>query len=406
MPPILYILTEAMRDLFQAYRTFFGKGDALYQLFAPYRICPLGAHVDHQHGLVTGFAFDSGIEFLFSATETGKVEMASLSFEGLMTFNVTRPIEEKQQNWGDYLRGAVWALQQDFQLKKGVRGIVQGSMPIGGLSSSAALLCGFVMAIDKVNSLGLSKMQVIEYASRAERNYVGLNNGILDQACVVLCEADKLLFLDTRTSEYKLLPFGDGKKPLPFKLGIFFSGVTRKLTGTDYNLRVSECKTAAWIMQAYENEHLKELQETRLRDVPEETFLKYEDKMPERFAKRARHFYSECDRVEDGVKAWQAGDIQKFGEYIFQSCESSMNNYECGSPELIALYKILRQTEGIYGGRFSGAGFKGACIALVDPTKEDSIRKKVSEEYLKQYPQYKESFELFFCDPANGVDFL
>jgi len=395
-----------MRDLFQAYRTFFGKGDALYQLFAPYRICPLGAHVDHQHGLVTGFAFDSGIEFLFSATETGKVEMASLSFEGLMTFNVTRPIEEKQQNWGDYLRGAVWALQQDFQLKKGVRGIVQGSMPIGGLSSSAALLCGFVMAIDKVNSLGLSKMQVIEYASRAERNYVGLNNGILDQACVVLCEADKLLYLDTRTSEYQLLPFGDGKKPLPFKLGIFFSGVTRKLTGTDYNLRVSECKTAAWIMQAYENEHLKELQETRLRDVPEETFLKYEDKMPERFAKRARHFYTECDRVTDGVKAWQAGDIKKFGEYIFQSCESSMNNYECGSPELIALYKILRQTEGVYGGRFSGAGFKGACIALVDPTKEDSIRKKVTEEYLKQYPQYKESFELFFCDPANGVDFL
>jgi galactokinase len=395
-----------MRDLFQAYRTFFGKGDALYQLFAPYRICPLGAHVDHQHGLVTGFAFDSGIEFLFSATETGKVEMASLSFEGLMTFNVTRPIEEKQQNWGDYLRGAVWALQQDFQLKQGVRGIVQGSMPIGGLSSSAALLCGFVMAIDKVNSLGLSKMQVIEYASRAERNYVGLNNGILDQACVVLCEADKLLYLDTRTSEYQLLPFGDGKKPLPFKLGIFFSGVTRKLTGTDYNLRVSECKTAAWIMQAYENEHLKELQETRLRDVPEETFLKYEDKMPERFAKRARHFYTECDRVTDGVKAWQAGDIKKFGEYIFQSCESSMNNYECGSPELIALYKILRQTEGVYGGRFSGAGFKGACIALVDPTKEDSIRKKVTEEYLKQYPQYKESFELFFCDPANGVDFL
>ena len=329
-----------------------------------------------------------------------------------MTFNVQRPVDEKQENWGDYLRGAVWALQQDFQLKQGVRGIVQGSMPIGGLSSSAALLCGFVMAIDKVNQLGLTKMQIIEYASRAERNYVGLNNGILDQACVVLCEADKLLFLDTRTSEYKLLPFGSSAGggrvggSLPFKLGIFFSGVTRKLTGTDYNLRVSECKTAAWIMQAYEGEQLKELQATRLRDVTEEVFHKYEDRMPERFAKRARHFYTECDRVEDGVKAWQDGDIKKFGEYIFQSCESSMNNYECGSPELIAIYKILRQTEGVYGGRFSGAGFKGACIALVDPEKEDIIRETVTREYLKQYPQYRDSFELFFCDPANGVDFL
>ncbi len=394
-------------DLFAAYRTFFGKGDALYQLFAPYRICPLGAHVDHQHGLVSGFAFDSGIDFLFSETENGKVEMASLSFEGLTTFNVQRPVEEKQGNWGDYLRGAVWAIQQDFHLTKGVKGIVKGSMPIGGLSSSAALLCGFVMAIDKVNHLGLTRQQVIDYASAAERKYVGLNNGVLDQSCVVLCEADKLLYLDTETGEHRLVPFGgDTPKPLPFRLGIFFSGVTRKLTGTDYNLRVAECKTAAWIMQAYENEHLKEFQDTRLRDVPQGSLEKYADRMPERFARRARHFFSECDRVRQGVKAWEEGDIEKFGRYVFESCESSMNNYECGSPELIALYNIMRHTPGIYGGRFSGAGFKGACIALVDPAKEKSICESVTEEYLKLYPQYKDSFEIFFCNPANGVDFL
>lgn len=396
-----------MTDLFTAYRTFFGKGDALYRLFAPYRICPLGAHVDHQHGLVSGFAFDSGIDFLFSATDTGKVEMASLSFEGLMTFNVQRPVDDKQGNWGDYLRGAVWALQQDFHLEKGVRGIVKGSMPIGGLSSSAALLCGFVMAIDKVNHLGLTRQQIIDYASVAERKYVGLNNGILDQACVVLCEADKLLYLDTETGEHRLIPFGgDNPRPLPFKLGIFFSGVTRKLTGTDYNLRVSECKTAAWIIQAYEDEHLRELADTRLRDVSEEKFEEYAGRMPGRFARRARHFFTECDRVTAGVKAWEEGDIEKFGQYVFESCESSMDNYECGSPELISLYRIMRRTPGIYGGRFSGAGFKGACIALVDPEKTDEIRDCVTREYLKEYPQYSDSFEIFFCNPANGVDFL
>ena len=396
-----------MTDLFTAYRTFFGKGDALYQLFAPYRICPLGAHVDHQHGLVSGFAFDSGIDFLFSATDSGKVEMASLSFEGLMTFNVQRPVDEKQGNWGDYLRGAVWALQQDFHLEKGIRGIIKGSMPIGGLSSSAALLCGFVMAIDKVNHLGLTRQQIIDYASIAERRYVGLNNGILDQACVVLCESDKLLYLDTETGEHRLIPFGgDNPKPLPFKLGIFFSGVTRQLTGTDYNLRVSECKTAAWIIEAYEGEHLKELNDTRLRDVTKASFEKNASMMPERFARRARHFFTECERVKKGIKAWEEGNIELFGKYVFESCESSMNNYECGSQELISLYNIMRDTNGIYGGRFSGAGFKGACIALVDPAKLDSVREIVSREYLAQYPQYESSFEIFFCNPANGVDFL
>ena len=97
-------------------------------------------------------------------------------------------------------------------------------MPIGGLSSSAALLCGIVTAIAKVNCLTLDKMQVIQYASDAERNYVGLCNGILDQACVVLCEKNKLLSLDTYTSSYELLPFGnDENKELPFKVGVFFS---------------------------------------------------------------------------------------------------------------------------------------------------------------------------------------
>ena len=396
-----------MESLFAAYRTFFGKGDALYQLFSPYRICPLGAHVDHQHGLVSGFAFNVGLKFLFSATETGKVEMCSLSFEGLTTFSVQKEIEERQNNWGDYLRGAVWALQKDYQLQYGVRGVVKGCMPIGGLSSSAALLCGFVMAVSKVNQLNLDKMQVIHYASLAEREYVGLRNGILDQACVVLCEADKLLYLDTKTSHYELLPFGDGKsKDLPFKIGIFFSGVTRKLTGTDYNLRVSECKTAAWSLQAYDEIPLKELEETRLRDVSKKMFDKYGEKMPERFMKRARHFYTECERVEEGVEAWKAGDIQRFGNYIFESCESSIHNYECGSPELIAIYEIMRETDGIFGGRFSGAGFKGACIALVDPTKEEYIREHLTNEYLKRFPQYKDTFEDFFCEPNNGVDFL
>lgn len=396
-----------METLFQAYRALFGKGDALYQLFSPYRICPLGAHVDHQHGLVSGFAFDKGIEFLFSATDTGKVEMCSLSFEGLMTFNVQKPVDERQHNWGDYLRGAVWALQQDFQLKQGVKGVVQGSMPIGGVSSSAALLCGFVMAVAKVNEIELEKMAVIHYASKAERDYVGLRNGILDQACVVLCEPDKLLYLDTSDSSYELLPLGNGEgKELPFELGIFFSGVTRQLTGTDYNLRVSECKTAAWIMEAYEGIPMKELEATRLRDVDESVFLSYEHKMPERFARRARHFYTECDRVRLGIEAWKSGDIRKFGHYIFESCESSIRNYECGSPELIALYEIMKETDGIYGGRFSGAGFKGACIALVCPDREEEVRRLVTEKYLKRFPQYRNVFEVFFCKPSGGVDFL
>lgn len=108
-----------MQTLHTAYRTFFGKGDALYELYSPYRVCPLGAHVDHQKGIVSGFAFDKGIDFLFSATESGKVEFLSLSFEGLCTFSVSKDMDEKQGFWGDYLRGACWALRKDHRLERG-----------------------------------------------------------------------------------------------------------------------------------------------------------------------------------------------------------------------------------------------------------------------------------------------
>ena len=376
----------------------------MFHIFSPYRVCPLGAHVDHQHGLVTGFAFDMGVDLWFEPTDDGIVRLKSETFEGEVEFDITQPTRVKEGNWGDYARGAKFALKKRFTLKKGIKGTIKGSLPIGGLSSSAAVLIAYVMAIAKANDIELSKMEVIKIASQAEREYIGLTNGILDQACIALGEKDSLLFLDTDTEQYRIIR----KNPrMPdFELAIIFSGLTRSLVSSDYNLRVAECKTAAWNMMAYTGMPLKGLDKTYLRDIPKETFDLTKDKMPPRFARRAEHFYSEYKRVRKGVTAWETGNLQLFGQLSFQSCESSIKNYECGSEELIAIYNIMRQTDGIYGGRFSGAGFKGACIALVDPTKKDEIRQRITEEYLRMFPEYTDSFEIHFCKTDDGARFL
>lgn len=376
----------------------------MFHIFSPYRVCPLGAHVDHQHGLVTGFAFDMGVDLWFEPTDDGIVRLKSETFEGEVEFDITQPTRVKEGNWGDYARGAKFALKKRFTLKKGIKGTIKGSLPIGGLSSSAAVLIAYVMAIAKANDIELSKMEVIKIASQAEREYIGLTNGILDQACIALGEKDSLLFLDTDTEQYRIIR----KNPrMPeFELAIIFSGLTRSLVSSDYNLRVAECKTAAWNMMAYTGMPLKGLDKTYLRDIPKETFDLTKDKMPPRFARRAEHFYSEYKRVRKGVTAWETGNLQLFGQLSFQSCESSIKNYECGSEELIAIYNIMRQTEGIYGGRFSGAGFKGACIALVDPTKKDEIRQRITDEYLRMFPEYTDSFEIHFCKTDDGARFL
>lgn len=388
----------------QAYESYFGKAGQLYQIFSPYRICPLGAHVDHQHGLVSGFAFNRGVELIFSINKDSTVNVRSLTFKGEIFADLLQPHQSKQNDWGDYVRAVIYALKKHFILEKGINAVVKGNLPVGGLSSSAAVLVAYLMALTKANNIQLTKNEIIRITSEAEREYIGLNNGILDQACVVLSEKDHLLYLDTDTNEYQLLPVHQEMKP--FEIGIIFSGLTRTLISTDYNLRVSECKIAAWNILAYKEQSLVSLEKTYLRDVPENYFLEVNHKLPKRFAKRATHFYSECDRVRRGVNEWQKGNLDALGKLIFESCESSVMNYESGSPELISLFKIMKKTEGIYGGRFSGAGFKGACICLVDPEKKESIRQTITEKYLAQYPEYTGSFEIHFCKTGPGARFI
>lgn len=170
--------------------------DYQYHIFSPYRVCPLGAHVDHQHGLVTGFAIDKGVDLWFNPSNDGHVHLESRTFDGTIDFDVTQASLMKQHNWGDYARGAKYALRKRFNLKYGIEGIIQGSLPVGGLSSSAAVLIAYVMALAKANGIELEPFEIVKTASEAEREYIRLSNGLLDQACIVLGKKDGLLFLD------------------------------------------------------------------------------------------------------------------------------------------------------------------------------------------------------------------
>ena len=65
-----------------SYHQFFGNNHQVERIYSPYRVCPLGAHVGHQHGLVSGFAIDKGFELLFAPSDDGRINMRSLTFQG------------------------------------------------------------------------------------------------------------------------------------------------------------------------------------------------------------------------------------------------------------------------------------------------------------------------------------
>ena len=163
-------------------------------------------------------------------------------------------------------------------------------------------------------------------------------------------------------------------------------------------MRVDECRSAAYALKALRGMEYGKFNETNLRDVPVEVYHQYKDKLPETWRRRAEHWYTEFDRVQRGAEAWRKGDIEEYGRLSFESGRSSIYNWETGSPELKTLYEIMTQTDGIYGGRFSGAGFKGCYMALIDPAFEEKIVEKVSREYLKAFPQLEGKYSTHICE--------
>ena len=372
--------------------------------FCPYRVCPLGAHSDHQHGKVTGFAIDKGIHIAYGIKRNGIIEVSSLQFDKRAQFHVGAVPREKENDWADYLRGGVIALSQKHTLSYGLCCVIDGSLPIGGLSSSATVIIAFLSALCRVNGITMSQNELIMTALKAENEYVGVSVGKLDQSCEVYSKKDQLLYLDTKDDSFELIPTDPEMKP--YEIAIFFSGIERTLAGSKFNMRVDECRSAAYALKAYAGMDYGKFGDTYLRDVPREVFETYKHKLPENWRKRAEHYYNEYERVFAGAEAWRKGDIDTFGRLSFESGASSIELWETGSPELIALYNIMKTTDGIYGGRFSGAGFKGCCMALIDPAYRDSIEKRVTEEYLKQFPMLKDKYSAHFSNSADGVNLM
>lgn len=370
--------------------------------FCPYRVCPIGAHSDHQFGKVTGFAIDKGIHIAYGAKQNGVVEVSSLQFSKRAQFHINAVPKEKENDWADHLRGSVVALSKKHSLSVGLCCVIDGSLPIGGLSSSATVIIAFLTALCKVNGIVLSHSELIATALVAEYEYVGVSCGKLDQSCEVYSKKDHLLYLDTLDDSFELIP--DHPSMKPYEIAIFFSGLERSLAGTKYNMRVDECRSAAYALEAYAGMEYGKFEGAYLRKVPREIFEQYKDKLPDSWRKRAQHWYTEYDRVMQGAEAWRRGDIEAFGRISFASGRSSIENWESGSPELITLYEIMTKTDGIYGGRFSGAGFKGCCMALIDPQYKESIQQTVTQAYLKQFPLLEGKFSVHFCHSADGAE--
>ncbi|KAL3642831.1 hypothetical protein CASFOL_013646 [Castilleja foliolosa] len=395
---------------------------------SPYRICPLGAHIDHQGGIVSAMTINKGILLGFVPSDDSQVLIQSAQFKGEVRFcadeeqlpktgaklnDSSNCSSHEECGWGNYARGALYALQKrGNNIKQGIIGYICGAegLDSSGLSSSAAVGVAYLLAFESANKLIVSPTENIEYDRLIENEYLGLKNGILDQSAILLSSYGCLTCMNCKTKEHKLIhsPESNGQNnetKKQFKILLAFSGLKQALiSNPGYNSRVAECREAAKILlQASGNEGLEPL----LSNVDPEAYEEHKVRLDLNLARRAEHYFSENRRVVKGLEAWASGNIEEFGKLISASGLSSIQNYESGCEPLIQLYEILVKAPGVYGARFSGAGFRGCCIAFVDGDRALDAASFIRKEYTKLQPELARQIDddeermVLICDAAD-----
>ena len=153
--------------------------------YCPYRIAPLGAHIDHQYGVVCGCAINLGIHFDYEELNSDEIILTSNNYNGEIIFNVNDKLN-RNNDCADYFRGIIKHIKRKYFIIRGLKGNFIGDLPAGGISSSSSSQIAFLKAICCINNIKLSKEETINIVYKVEREYMNLSIGILDPSCEVL----------------------------------------------------------------------------------------------------------------------------------------------------------------------------------------------------------------------------
>jgi galacturonokinase len=365
---------------------------------SPYRISPLGAHIDHQGGPVLGMTINAYTLLAYVPATDDRVRLRSLNYPGRVSFRLSQPDENTGSFWGNYARGAALALKQAAAIQKGLDGLVMGHLPGGGLSSSASVLLAYLQALADANAIRPGPWELVRLTQQAENIHIGLKNGLLDQTSIVFGQTGRLLHIDTLKPDVTAMAASEAADP--FRILVAYSGYSRELTTTGFNSRVAECREAARLLSEFAGDGNAE----QLADIENEVFEVYGPKLPGELHRRARHFFSEKARVARGVGAWQQGDMHNFGRLMNASCQSSIENYECGSQPLHDLQQIVSHTSGVFGSRFSGGGFGGCVVGIVAPEEAAQAADDIKIAYQHRHPEVAAAAGVYLADSVPGLE--
>jgi galactokinase len=375
------------------FRAHFGF-DATHLSVAPGRVNLIGEHTDYHDGFVFPAAIDR-VTYVAAAVTDGPTTLISTSMGEAAAFDVNSVSPGEVSDWGRYVAAVGWSARR-FGTMPNLCAAVDSNVPSGsGVSSSAALELAFGVLYNAIGGLGRSLPQLALDSQFAENEFVGNKCGIMDQMASACGQRGQAMFLDTRSLE---IAYG----PLPEDLSLVLLDTKTPRRADDWKI---------YRRRRYAGEYAAKVMgipasgdgASKLREASMEQLDFYSDVLTEVNYRRAKHVITENQRCIDFKSALEHGDQDSVGKLMHASHVSLREDYEVTSPELDAMASAAWGSPGCVGARMTGAGFGGACVALVHTNQLPDFANACSSAYEKATGRTP---EILVCQAEDGARIL
>jgi galactokinase len=376
-----------MQDIRVSFQQFFNTSASLV-VQSPGRINLIGEHTDYNNGFVLPAAIDKCVQVAIAKRTDGAIHMYAIDLHESVIIP-TVAILPHATNWVNYIIGVVAQVQKHIvnvsrntathELDKGFDICIQGDIPIGaGLSSSAAVECAVIFALNELYQLGLTTMQMALMTQQSEHEFAGVKCGIMDMFASLHGKSNQVMLLDCGSLQHSYYPL-DLKD---YQIVLFDTQIKHALASSEYNTRRLECEQGVGILQK-KYPSIKTLRDANKQQVDE--LLKTEATLiGTKVYNRCKYVVDEIDRVQLAVKDLLAGDIKAFGQKMYDTHEGLSKLYEVSCPELDILVNAVKDNPHVLGARMMGGGFGGCTINIIKKSEVEAIIHTVADLYAQQ----------------------
>jgi len=381
--PIILSLQQKFAALFEINPLLF---------YSPGRINLIGEHLDYNNGFVLPAAIDKAIYTAISKRNDDLIVLYSMAFNEKIEVRLSeiKPIED---SWGNYVLGVVAQLQSHQYKLQGFNLIFDGDIPIGaGLSSSAAVECAAIYALNELFDLKINKIAMVKMAQKAEHEYAGVMCGIMDQFASMMGKENHVIKLDCRSLEYEYVPL----QLAGYKIVLMDTQVKHSLASSEYNTRRNECEEGVRLIQK------KYPQVYSFRDA--DIFMVNEllDHQSKVFA-RCKYIVEEIERLNDACVLLKQNNIKAFGQKLYATHDGLSKLYEVSCTELDFIADACKKEEDVIGARMMGGGFGGCVIALVNEQSVNTIIERISKQYQQKFAHEMKAYITQLKDGASSI---